>query len=116
MRIKQYAEVEATHFETEAAKGVAARVVIGKKDDAENFFMRAFTISPGGFTPRHSHGWEHEMFIYAGDGEIYGNGQWNRIRAGNVVFIPANEEHQMKNTGEEKLIVVCLVPASAPEL
>jgi len=116
MKIKQYAEVEATHFETEAARGVAARVVIGKKDDAGNFFMRVFAISPGGFTPRHSHDWEHEMFVHAGDGEIYGNGRWNRIRSGNAVFIPANEEHQMKNTGKEQLLVVCLVPSNAPEL
>ena len=56
------------------------------------------------------------MFVHAGDGEIYGNGQWNQIKQGNVVFIPANEEHQMKNIGTGKLVVVCLVPASAPEL
>ena len=116
MRIKQYGEVEATHFDSEAARGIAARVVIGKNDQAKNFYMRVFTISPGGHTPKHSHDWEHEMFIHAGDGEVYGNGQWNQIKSGNVVFIPANEEHQLRNTREDKLVVVCLVPASAPEL
>ena len=116
MKIKQYAEVEATFFESEAAKGVAARVVIGKKDEARNFYMRTFEISPGGHTPQHAHDWEHEMFVHAGDGEIYGNGRWNPIKPGNVVFVPANEPHQMRNTGNEKLLVVCLVPASAPEL
>ncbi len=115
MKIKQYGEVEATHIETETAKGVAARVVIGKKDEARTFYMRVFDIAPGGHTPKHSHDWEHEMFVHAGDGEIYGNGQWQRIKPGNVVFIPANEEHQMKNTGLDRRIIVCLVPASAPE-
>lgn len=116
MRIKQYAEVEATHFESEVAKGIAARVVIGKIDQAKNFYMRVFDIFPGGHTPKHSHAWEHEMFIHAGYGEVYGNGKWNQIMPGNVVFIPANEEHQLRNTGKDNLIVVCLVPASAPEL
>jgi quercetin dioxygenase-like cupin family protein len=116
MRIKQYAEVEATHFDSREAKAVAARVVIGKKDDAQNFYMRVFTISPGGHTPKHTHDWEHEMFVHVGTGEIFGNGQWHPMKPGNVVFIPANEVHQMKNTGQELLVVVCLVPAHAPEL
>ena len=116
MRIKQFTEVEATYFNGGEAKGIAARVVIGKNDHAKNFFMRVFEISPGGHTPKHSHDWEHEMFVHSGEGEIYANGQWNPIIPGNVVFVPAHEPHQMRNPGNKLLIVVCLVPASAPEL
>ena len=116
MKIKEYAAVDATRFDSDAVRGVAARVVIGKKDDAGNFCMRVFTISPGGHTPQHAHDWEHEMFVHAGAGEIYGNGQWNPLQEGNAVFIPANEVHQMRNTGGDDLVVVCLVPAHAPEL
>jgi quercetin dioxygenase-like cupin family protein len=116
MQIKEYAKVEATHFDSEVAKGVAARVVIGKKDQAENFYMRVFEIAPGGHTPRHAHDWEHEMFVHAGQGEIFGHGEWRPLAPGKAVFVPANEEHQMRNNGGEKLVVVCLVPGSAPEL
>ena len=116
MKIKQYAGVEATHFNGGEAKGVAARVVIGKKDEAKNFTMRVFAISPGGHTPMHTHDWEHGMFVHEGRGEIFGNGEWNPMKPGNVVFVPANEVHQMKNTGQETLVVVCLIPGSAPEL
>jgi quercetin dioxygenase-like cupin family protein len=116
MKIKEYVEVEATHFENEQAKGIAARVVIGQKDGGNNFYMRVFEISPGGHTPRHAHAWEHEMFVHRGEGEVYGNGRWNPVKSGNVVFIPGNEEHQIRNSGKELLAVVCLVPASAPEL
>ncbi len=116
MKLKQYAEVEATHFNTDIAKGVAARVVIGKADGAPNFCMRVFEIAAGGHTPLHSHAWEHEMFIHAGVGEVYGNGQWHPLRPGKVVLIPGNEEHQLRNSGPEPLVVVCLVPGSAPEL
>jgi quercetin dioxygenase-like cupin family protein len=116
MKIMPYSEVKATHFASGEAKGIAARVVIGKNDGANNFCMRVFEISPGGNTPKHAHDWEHEMFIHSGEGEIYSNGEWHPLKSGNVVFIPRNEEHQMRNSGKELLIVVCLVPATAPEL
>jgi quercetin dioxygenase-like cupin family protein len=90
MRIKKYPDVEATYFDKPDIKGVAARVVIGKNDGAHNFCMRIFDISPGGNTPKHVHDWEHEMFVHAGEGEIYGNGQWHPVKSGNVLFIPGD--------------------------
>jgi quercetin dioxygenase-like cupin family protein len=116
MKLNPYTQAQATHFDSEIAKGIAARVVIGKRDGAPNFCMRVFEIAPGGHTPRHAHAWEHEMFIHAGQGEVYGNGRWQPMTSGNVVFIPGQEEHQMRNTGQELLVVVCLVPGTAPEL
>ncbi len=116
MTIITYSDPTPTHFDSGPAQGVAARVVIGKADGANNFCMRVFEIAPGGHTPKHAHAWEHEMFVHAGSGEVYGNGRWQPMQAGNVLFIPGNEEHQMRNTGKTPLIVVCLVPAAAPEL
>jgi quercetin dioxygenase-like cupin family protein len=114
--IRQFQDVEATLFESAAVKGVAARVVIGKGDGANNFCMRVFEISAGGNTPKHAHDWEHEMFFHAGEGEVFCNGGWNPVKCGTVVFIPANEEHQIRNSGKELLTLVCLVPSTAPEL
>jgi quercetin dioxygenase-like cupin family protein len=116
MKLINYTDVKATHFDNGPARGVAARVVIGKADGAPNFCMRVFEIAPGGHTPKHAHDWEHEMVVHAGAGEVFGNGQWQPMNAGKVLFIPANEEHQMRNTGKELLVVVCLVPSNAPEL
>jgi quercetin dioxygenase-like cupin family protein len=116
MKIIKYADIKPTHFDNDQAKGVAGRVVVGKKDGANNFCMRIFEIAPGGNTPKHAHAWEHEMFIHSGQGEIYGNGKWNPIQPGNVVFVPRDEEHQIQNTGSKLLILVCLVPSTAPEL
>jgi quercetin dioxygenase-like cupin family protein len=116
MKILRYAEMQATHFESEQVKGIGARVVIGKSDGANNFCMRIFEIAAGGHTPMHTHDWEHEMFIHSGSGELYGNGQWNQVKSGTVVFIPGREEHQLKNTGAEPLTFLCLVPSYAPEL
>jgi quercetin dioxygenase-like cupin family protein len=116
MKLIQYISVTPTHFDNNQAKGVAGRVVVGKADGANNFCMRIFEITPAGFTPKHTHLWEHEMFIHAGTGEIYSNGKWNPVRPGNVVFVPSGEEHQIRNTGKELLVLACLVPSIAPEL
>jgi quercetin dioxygenase-like cupin family protein len=116
MKTLKYSDIDPTNYNGETVKGVAARVVIGKKDGADNFCMRVFEIAPEGNTPKHTHAWEHEMFCHAGEGEVFGSGQWNKVKAGSVVFVPGNEEHQIKNTGKEKLVMVCLIPYGAPEL
>ena len=116
MELKQYSSIDATHFDNEVAKGVAGRVLIGKSDGAPNFCMRLFEIAPGGHTPKHSHAWEHEMFYHSGQGEVFGNGTWNPVGPGSVVYVKPGEEHQIKNTGNVPLVVVCLVPSAAPEL
>ncbi len=116
MVIKYYPDLEPTRFDSDIAKGVAARVLLGKADGAPNFCMRVFEIGVGGHTPRHTHAWEHEMFVHAGQGELFGSGAWNPVKAGCAALVPGNEEHQIRNTGDTPLVVVCLVPAGAPEL
>jgi len=116
MKVLDYRKAESQKFDGGPAKGVTGRVAIGKDDGAGNFCMRVFEVEPGGFTPKHSHDWEHEIFFHAGDGEVYSNGDWLPAKAGSAVFIPGNEEHQIKNVGESVLTFVCLIPAGPPEL
>ncbi len=116
MKAIRYADVTPTIIDNEKAKRVAARVVVGKADGATNFWMRVFEIGTGGNTPRHSHAWEHEMFFHAGQGEVLCDGKWTPVAAGSAVLVPGSSEHQIRNTGTEPLVLVCLVPSSAPEL
>lgn len=116
MKFIKYTDVKPVLFDGGPAKGIAGRVVIGKNDGANNFCMRIFEVSQSGFTPRHSHSWEHEIFIHSGNGEVYNNGNWISVSAGSVVFIPGNEEHQIRNTGNDNLVFACLIPSGAPEL
>ncbi len=116
MNLEHYAEITPTLIDNDKVKHVAARVVIGRAAGAGNFFMRVFEIGRGGHTPRHSHPWEHEMFFHAGQGQVLHDGEWKAVRAGSVVFMPPGAEHEVRNTGAEPLVLVCLVPAAAPEL
>jgi quercetin dioxygenase-like cupin family protein len=116
MKIIHYSDAEPKHFDTNGAKGVTGRVVIGKADGADNFCVRFFELSEGGYTPEHSHGWEHEIVIHSGKGEVLCEGVWEPVAKGHVVFIPGNEAHQLRNVGEEPLVFACLIPSEAPEL
>ncbi len=116
MKITHYTALPTTTFSGEMVKNVTGCVAIGKADGAKNFCMRVFTIEPQGFTPRHSHGWEHEVFIYTGRGKVLCDGKWQEISKGYAVFIPPEKEHQFVNEGEEDLVFVCLIPAGVDEL
>ncbi|WP_163336272.1 cupin domain-containing protein [Desulfopila sp. IMCC35008] len=116
MKILNYTDAPSTTFDSELAKGVTGRVVIGKEDEAHNFCMRVFTLEPGGFSPRHAHEWEHEIFIHSGKGQVFKNGEWAPVTSGTVVFIPGNEEHQFMNAGAEDFVFICLIPSGVAEL
>ena len=107
---------QAVHFDSGAARGVTGRVIIGQVDGALNFCMRRFDLAPGGHTPRHAHAWEHEIFFHAGRGEVLKAGEWTPVGPGDAVFVPGDEEHQIRNAGDGPLTFLCLIPAGAPEI
>ena len=110
MIARHYTEVEAG--EATEAKGVSLRVVIGEKEQAPNFVMRVFDVEPGASSPRHSHDWEHEVFILSGKAKAYGGGREVSLSPGYTVFVPPREEHQFTNDGDELLRFICLIPLS----
>jgi len=116
MKIMNYSDAEFQSFDEETARAVKGRVVIGKDDGADNFCMRVFELSEGGYTPRHSHEWEHEIFVHSGKGQVFCNGEWKELAPGSVLFIPGSEEHQIRNTGNDIFIFVCLIPSGVQEL
>jgi quercetin dioxygenase-like cupin family protein len=116
MKIVNYAQATPHKFEAETVKGVTGRIAIGGEDGAGNFCMRVFELEPGGYTPRHSHDWEHEIFVHEGKGEVWTGAGWEALAAGTVLFIPGTEKHQIRNTGNGKFVFVCLIPAGPPEL
>ncbi|MFZ3044858.1 MAG: cupin domain-containing protein [Desulfatirhabdiaceae bacterium] len=116
MSVTHYQDILAQQFENESVKGVSGRVLIGKKEGASNFCMRLFEVASGGNSPRHSHEWEHEIFVHQGSGQVLWGDEWKLIRAGTAIFIPGGMAHQIKNTGAEPLVFICLIPAGPPEL
>jgi len=109
MKILNYGSVEPKDA-GEGTSKVTIRWLIDEKTGAKNFFMRLFEIEAGGYTPLHKHDWEHEVFILEGEGVIVHDEETKLFRAGDVAFIPPNEEHQFRNTGNKLVKLLCLIP------
>ena len=110
MKVAHYSDIEAKAVE-QGASGVKIRWLITPEDGAENFTMRHFELAPNGNTPLHSHEWEHEVFILSGEGIVKEIDKEHSIKAGNFVFIPSGEKHQLLNSGAETFSFLCLIPA-----
>lgn len=110
MKLRYYKEVRGEPVEEIGASKVTRRVVISPEDGAPNFIMRVFEIEPGGHTPYHTHTFEHEIFVKSGAGILVFEGKDYPVKPGNVVFIQGNEKHQFRNTGQELLEIICLIP------
>lgn len=103
--------IEATPLkpvEMPGAHGAKMAVMVGRSDGAPNFALRQIQVDAGGHTPRHSHDYEHEVFIVEGEGEVLLDGAYRPIRAGDVLYVPADSEHQFRT--DSGLRFLCLVP------
>jgi len=96
----------------ETVANTKKRVLIGPDQGAPNFIMRLFTLEQGGFSPYHTHPWEHEAFVLSGRGTVKGKDGETQVEAGDFVFVPPNEEHQFLNSGEEPFEFLCIIPKS----
>jgi len=116
MKVINYKDVMPTAIHGGTVKNVTGRVMIGKEDGAPHFCMRVMEMKEGGYTPKHAHDWEHEVFVHAGEGEVFIDDSWYAVFPGTAVFIPANVEHQLRYTSGDIFTFVCLVPSGVPEI
>ena len=88
----------------------AVRCLIGPDDGAPSFTMRQFEVAPGGNTPRHSHGFEHEVFVLEGEGTVLDSRGEHQLYPGVAVYVAPDEIHQFRNNGSRPLKFLCLIP------
>ena len=110
MKVVQYEQIESTPVRMEGAEGCHIRCLIGEPDGAPSFSMRQFEVAPGGFTPKHAHAHEHEVFVLEGTGVVAEGDVQRPLSTGTVVYVPPNQVHQFRNTGSTPMKFLCLVP------
>ena len=96
----------------EEVKNVTKRVLIGSDQNAPNFIMRHFTIEEDGYSPDHSHDWEHEVYVLEGEGIIRDENGEHHVKKGDFAYIPPKENHQFKNSNEDPFKFICVIPKS----
>lgn len=92
------------------AEGVGLKVVISDADGAPNFVMRVFEIQPGGYTPYHTHDWEHEVYVLEGKGAVKQGEREHAVEKNSFVLVVPDEEHQFINKGDGVFRFICVVP------
>ena len=110
VKVKVAGAVEARCVKVEGASDVTMRMLIGPDDEAPTFNMRLFEVAVGGHTPFHTHAWEHEVYVLAGEGLLRTTDGDVALSAGECVFVPGGEPHQFLNPGQATLRFLCLVP------
>jgi quercetin dioxygenase-like cupin family protein len=83
-------------------------LITSRKDDAPNFSMRLFKIGPGGYTNKHKHSYEHEVYILKGKGHVILDNEKLELESDSFFIIHPYELHQFYT--EEGLEFICVVP------
>ena len=73
-------------------------------DETETASVCLLEVAPHSEIPIHTHDPHVDsIFVVAGHGEAYVNGKWEKIEAGDYIFVPMSEEHGIKNSSGELL-------------
>lgn len=108
--IRQVNEVAAGPVDR--AEGAAIQVLLGPQDKMPNFYLRLFTLEPGGSIPKHRHETiEHEQMILSGEMVLILDDREVVVKEGDVVYLPAREAHAYQNRGTVPARFLCAVPA-----
>ena len=91
-------------------KDAIMKVLVGPDEGWDSHVMREFVLKPGGFTPKHGHDWPHINYVLKGKGTLFLEGKEQEISEGSIAYVEKNETHQFKNTGDEELKFICIVP------
>ena len=94
----------------EGAVNVQVQWLIDETRGAPNFALRRFIINPGGHTPRHSHPWEHEVYVLRGRGLLVTDEGETELGHDQAILLPADQEHQFFSYEDETLEMLCIVP------
>ena len=112
MKVQSDSQIDLQDVTMPGSLGCKVRWLIGKSDEAPNFAMREFEVEPGGYTPKHHHPYEHEVFVLDGEGVVIEGEVEHPLRSGDVVYVQPDEVHQFRNSGDRPLKFLCLVPNS----
>jgi len=85
--------------------------LIGKAEGAQNFAVRYYQVGVGGFSRKEHHAYDHGILIMHGEGEVLIGTEKYPFSAGDVIYIPVDEEHQLINTGNAPMGFICIIPA-----
>ncbi|MGQ4833560.1 MAG: cupin domain-containing protein [Candidatus Asgardarchaeia archaeon] len=111
MYVGHISEVPAEEVKLEGTTKTTIQWLITKeKAGAENFAMRRFVIKPGGTIGKHSHDWEHEIYVLDGEGIVGAGDKEVKVTKDIFLYIPPNVPHWYRNEGASDFVFLCIIP------
>ncbi len=111
MILKHSNNVEKHFIQRDGFAGASVRYLLVKDDGCPNYAIRLMEFDLNGHTSYHAHEEEHEFYFLEGQGILVDNdGIEHEVKPGDVVYIPQKHKHQIKNTGNVVLKVICTIP------
>lgn len=90
---------------------VVRHTLIGAKGEATDFHLRYFEVAPGGMTSLERHEHEHVVVGVRGEGSCLVRKKEYDIGFMDVIYIPPDAPHQLKNGGRAPFGFFCIVDA-----
>ena len=98
-------------YENDPTNRVSETWMIGKKEGAENFAVRYYQLEIGAVSREEQHQHDHGVLVLQGTGEVLLGEQVHPITRGDIIYIPPDVLHQLRNTGQDPLGFICVIPA-----
>jgi len=110
MAVIRYDQVSLTPISMSGAEKVSKAIVVDEREGWVGYALRVFRLGAGGFTPQHSHDWEHVNYVIAGRGKLTIGSEVHELEPGDFAFVPPGVEHQFRNPSDENFEFICIVP------
>lgn len=112
MKVISLSNVSKMEVTMEGASRAWKQVPISGRDGAPVYALRVFTIEPGGYTPYHSHDFEHSNYVIEGEGSLVDEqGKETPLKAGDFALVLPGEKHRYRNVSPDKIFrMICGVP------
>jgi quercetin dioxygenase-like cupin family protein len=94
----------------EGVKDTTLHILLGKDESEAHFITRYFRVEPGGYSPLHQHPHEHEVIIMHGKGQVQISDKITAVAPYDALLISGGDLHQLKNTGDQPLGFICMIP------
>jgi quercetin dioxygenase-like cupin family protein len=72
--------------------------------------MGVFEVPPGSRLAPHRHAPQEVYYVTAGEGEVFLDGVWRPVRAGDVAYFPGGAVHGARNRGPSVCRIVWVFP------
>jgi quercetin dioxygenase-like cupin family protein len=92
-----------------AGRDTARQLLTGPMEGSV-FHMRRFVMHPGGGIPLHTNEIEHQQYVLAGEATIGLGDEVVKVKAGDVIHIPAGLPHWYRAEGNRPFEILCAVP------